>query len=107
MGRNKIGDISKFSEAKFKNLKNLDLFDNQITDIGIFKNNPFKNIEKLDISYNSLKSVEALLQGDFSKLTNLKFEGNRNLDYSNSNPNIKDVFDKFKIAYNYNSITSL
>jgi Leucine-rich repeat (LRR) protein len=105
IGRNKIDNIDTLKNAKFKNLERLDLFDNQILDISILKEVPFaSSIIELDLSFNSIKSVDILLEKEniFKNLKDLKFEGNKNLDYGKDI--ILEIYKKYNIKYTYESV---
>ena len=112
LGKNLIDNINPLNNCAFKDLEKLDLFDNKITNIDNLVNAPFKeSINELDLSFNKLKSVTILIGKTdkenvftkaFSKLKDLRIEGNEYLDYSQNN--IKNVYDTYKIKYTYNAI---
>ena len=109
LSKNKIIDIEALKNPSFKNLEQLDLFDNQIKNIDeVFNGTSFnENIKELDLSYNCLESIEVLVENkNFPKLKDLNIEGNSNLDYTNKNKdkNISKLFDNYGINYTFNPI---
>ena len=112
LGKNLIDNLNPLNKCTFKDLEKLDLFDNKITNIDNLVNAPFKeSINELDLSFNKLKSVTILIvktdkedvfTKTFSKLKDLRIEGNEYLDYSQNN--IKNIYDTYKIKYTYNAI---
>ena len=94
---NKISDISVLHKMNCKNLKDLNLNDNNnITDLKVFEKVKFDNLEKLHLAGNKIEFIDGLDKANFKNLYVLDLERN----------NISDA-KQFEKITNLKSLRSL
>ena len=73
---NKISDINVLEKVNFKQLKELNLFDNGpgLKEISVLEKVQFENLEKLNLCWNPITNIKILEKTNFYKLKDLSFE---------------------------------
>ena len=86
-GKSTITNIDSLSEALFLNLLELSI-NGKIENINKLSKMPFKNLKILDLSENDINNIDILGEAPFYHLTKLIFEGNKicNIDILSKAP---------------------